>query len=397
MTRPSLPAGLLGLLLAAWPLASPAAPRFEAQVIDPDILTGYGLAIGDVDGDGDADVLLADKRDFVWYENPEWTKNHFWSEAVGESRLKKKDNVCIAARDINGDGKVEVAVGANWNPGETVSEEKSGSIWFLGSLGRIMPVRLPHEPTTHRMHWITASGGKPELVVLPLHGRGNRNGAGENGVRVLSYRPPEDLTSSAWKTTLLSDDLHKTHNFDVFHRGKGGLDQVLIGGAEGTRLLVQDGQKWINATPVLPGMKEGVGEIRWGSPARNRLVPMIATIEPMHGDKVVTYTIPPGKQKWQREVLDESLNQGHALAVADVLGTGRLQVIAGWRSPDKDQKVGIRLYSADDQGQWATYLIDDNTMACEDLKVADLNGDGKLDIVACGRASKNVVIYWNKG
>ena len=41
-------------------------------------------------------------------------------------------------------------------------------------------------------------------------------------------------------------------------------------------------------------------------------------------------------------------------------------------------------------------LIDDNTMACEDLTIADLNGDGKLDIVAAGRATKNLKIYFNE-
>jgi hypothetical protein len=35
-------------------------------------------------------------------------------------------------------------------------------------------------------------------------------------------------------------------------------------------------------------------------------------------------------------------------------------------------------------------------MACEDLKTADLNNDGKPDIIAAGRASKNLVIYWNQ-
>ena len=35
-------------------------------------------------------------------------------------------------------------------------------------------------------------------------------------------------------------------------------------------------------------------------------------------------------------------------------------------------------------------------ITCEDLKVADLNSDGKPDVIAAGRGSKNVVIYWNK-
>jgi hypothetical protein len=35
-------------------------------------------------------------------------------------------------------------------------------------------------------------------------------------------------------------------------------------------------------------------------------------------------------------------------------------------------------------------------MACEDLKIADLNNDGRPDIIAAGRATKNVIIYWNE-
>jgi hypothetical protein len=50
-----------------------------------------------------------------------------------------------------------------------------------------------------------------------------------------------------------------------------------------------------------------------------------------------------------------------------------------------------------DGSEWKQHaVIDDNTMACEDMKAADLDGDGDLDLVAAGRATKNVVIYWNK-
>jgi hypothetical protein len=41
--------------------------------------------------------------------------------------------------------------------------------------------------------------------------------------------------------------------------------------------------------------------------------------------------------------------------------------------------------------------VDDNGMACEDLCLADLNGNGKLDLIATGRATKNVRIYFNQG
>ena len=78
--------------------AEPAIPRFKAVVIDTKIEIGYGVAVADVDGDGKPDIVLADKSQFVWYRNPTWEK------FILSEYLTKLDNVCIAARDIDGDG-----------------------------------------------------------------------------------------------------------------------------------------------------------------------------------------------------------------------------------------------------------------------------------------------------
>ncbi|RQP14073.1 MAG: hypothetical protein EAS52_18185, partial [Parapedobacter sp.] len=49
-------------------------PSFEQQLVDDQVSIGYGIAIGDVDGDGKPDILLADKKAFVWYRNGDWKK-----------------------------------------------------------------------------------------------------------------------------------------------------------------------------------------------------------------------------------------------------------------------------------------------------------------------------------
>ena len=110
----------------------------------------------------------------------------------------------------------------------------------------------------------------------------------------------------------------------------------------------------------------------------------------MHGNAVVVYD-----SDKKRTVLDERLNQGHGLVCGQFLGGPRQQVVAGWREKDAEGKVGIRMYVWEN-AQWSAHSIDDNTMACEDIKAADLNGDGKLDLIASGRATKNVVVYWNE-
>ena len=61
-------------------------------------------------------------------------------------------------------------------------------------------------------------------------------------------------------------------------------------------------------------------------------------------------------------------------------------------------KVGIKVFTSEDykMAKWTPTVVDDGGMACEDLVLADLNGDGKLDIAAAGRATKNVKVYFNE-
>ena len=268
------------------------------------------------------------------------------------------------------------------------------------------PVQLPHDPTTHRMRWVNTGQKKHALVVLPLHGRGNRGGQGK-GVNVTAYFPPSAPSAGGnWKTAIINNELHKTHNFDSVTEGDSG-DSVVIAGAEGARAVWYAEGKWQSSDLTLPDMNGGAGEIRIGKanpfgvygerPLSQKNT--YACIEPLHGNTVAVYEVEGGKggkTRWQRTVLDDRLAQGHALEYADVLGTGSLQVIAGWRNPDKKGKVGIKIYVRNEEGKWKTHLLDDNKMACEDLKIADLNKDGKLDIIACGRATRNVIIYWNR-
>lgn len=371
-------------------------PTFRAETIDSKVVIGYGTAIGDVDGDGKPDILLADKKQFVWYQNPDWTR-HIIAE-----NLTEQDNVCIAARDINGDGKVEIAVGAEWDPGDTVN---SGSVHYLippeDRTQMWTPVKLHNEPVVHRMRWLQITEDEFVLVVAPLHGRGNKNGQGD-GVRLLAYHVPENVRDE-WKLDLLDDTHHFTHNFDPAQWDPSTVsEEVLYIGQEGATLISYENGEWQNR----PFEKiEAGGEIRMGLLSNSQ--PYVVTIEPWHGTHLVFYrsafrrgSADGGLTKiTNRIVLDDSFNQGHAIATGDLLGNGSQQVVAGWRNPNADGKVGVKLYYPVDEGatRWESTLIDDNKMATEDIRLSDLNGDGRLDIVAAGRSTHNLKIYWNLG
>ncbi len=369
-------------------------PQFEAQTIDSKVNIGYGTAIGDVDGDKKPDIILADKKQFVWYQNPTWKR------FVLAENLTPLDNVCLAARDIDGDGQVEIAVGGQWNPGDT---NNSGAVFYLeppkDRRERWRAIKLPHEPTVHRMRWVKLGAKKYTLVVAPLHGRGNRGGQGA-GVKLLSYHRPEN-PDQPWATTVVDDSLHVTHNLDPCQWDMASeSEELLYVGREGALLLSYEKGKWLRQSLArIPGG----GEIRMGLHKENRH--FVATIEPLHGSALVYYaTGYRGNGPKQRDaltgriVLDDKLNAGHAIATGDLFGNGSQQVVAGWRSPNAAKKVGVKLYYPTDASAktWSSIVIDDNGMATEDLRLADLNGDGRLDIIAAGRATHNLKVYWNR-
>src|SRR4051794_29210263 len=203
--NPAAPLLLLSLALAVnLSRAEPKSPHFRAVEIDSKIEIGYAVTVADVDGDKKPDILVVDKRQVVWYRNPTWEK------FVIAENLTQLDNVCIAAADIDGDGKAEIAVGAGWNPGDTLN---SGAVFYLVApkdrTQKWEAVELHHEPTVHRMRWMRNKSGHYDLVVVPLHGRGNKAGEGA-GVRILAYKMPAD-PRGPWETELLNDAWHMTH------------------------------------------------------------------------------------------------------------------------------------------------------------------------------------------
>ena len=370
------------------PVSAEEIPEFKWKAVEIDsIEIGYGLQMADVNGDGRTDIVLADKKTFQWYESPTWKKH------IIARDLTVRDNVCITARDIDGDGRCEIAVGGQWNYRESL---KDGAVFYLippeDRTKLWTPVRLYNEPSTHRMHWVKGRSNQFQLVVKPLRGRGSVDGDGP-GLRVLEYFMPAD-PKDEWKFGVVCDFMHLSHNFHPVNWDEDDEEELIIAGKEGVWHFDRQKDDW-KATQLT---KQFAGEIRDGRLPNGKR--FIVTIEPKHGSVSAVYSEPARKGNlWEPvKVLDEALKDGHALACADYLGVGSDQIVVGWRAMNDPGVPGIKLFRPlnKDGSEWRDTRISAERVAVEDIKVADLNDDGKVDIVAAARQTKNLVIFFNE-
>ena len=374
---------------------------WQVSQIVSDLTVGYAVHLCDLNSDGKTDVLVLDSRRIVAYYAPDFKPTEIAKD------FAKPDLVCITSMDVNGDGRLDLVVGADWKPFNTKS---GGTIQWLrqpalaGEKWTVTPIT--EEPTIHRIKTADLDGdGKPEVIAVALMGyeaSAKANWMDGRPVRVLSLKPGIKPESDPWCIQTLDQSLHVVHNFlPIREQGKDPF--VITASYEGLGRLVLDKKglggklKQLHAgNQEKPSSNRGASEVARGKDASGN--EMFATVEPWHGNQIVTYEQNADKL-WTRKVLDEQLKWGHAVGLFDLDNDGIDEVVAGIRdnlSDNPGKRRGVRIYRRDksDLTKWIGFVLEDGGVAVEDMAIADLNGDGLKDIVVSGRATQNARIYF---
>ncbi len=367
--------------------------KFRAQQIATDFGVGYAVVTGDVNGDKRPDVVAINGTELAWFQAPTWEKHVM----IGKGSTVA-DNVTLALHDIDRDGRLDVALGAGWTGQNTgtlqwVRQNAPGTTpaWEVFPIGA--------ERTLHRSRWADVDGnGSPELVVAPLHGADNKGPAWEGaGARLLVFTPPANPAKDPWPVQVADNQNHIFHNFLPVNMDADKQEELVTASREGLFVI----KRRPDGTWLRTQIGEGVpGEVKVGRVGGRR---MFATVEPWHGNGIAIYAEQP-KGLWAKTTIESGLLDGHALGWADFDGDGNDELVAGWRGA---KQPGLALYTINRDGTLGTKTMIDDAgvtkdpatmgMATEDLAVADLNNDKRPDIVAAGRATRNIKIYWNEG
>jgi hypothetical protein len=367
MTRYMIAAALC-LSAAAWTAGRPGEIAFTKHTID--LGASEAAAITDVNGDGKPDIVSGE----YWYEAPAWTPHRFRTLDFTNNYI---DDFSDLPLDVNGDGRPDI-VSCSWfsrrlfwneNPGRTGAQWKERDIEtgfpiefaFLvdldndGKANEVLPqFGSPKAP----LAWYEAKNGAfVKHVVAPAsngHGIGagdvNRDGRTDILTPKGWFEAPADPRAGDWKFHPAFDIESPGFMYVLDVDGDGRNDVV-------TSYAHNYGVFWMRQLP------DG------------------------------TFSKPI--------VIDDSWSQPHAITMVDLNGDGRMDFVTGKRfmahngkDPGEREPLGIYWFEYlkpepnAKKIEWVKHVIDYGTRTGGGMQipVADLDGDGDLDLVTPGKS-----------
>jgi hypothetical protein len=357
--------------------------QFVEHTIATDLPGGYQVVVFDLNQDGKPDLiaLASGMAELVWYENPHWQRHII---AGGFSQMI---NLAI----FNSGAHPIIVLASDFS---SEAKNSQGTVWVLepGSdvRGHWNKREIDRLPTSHRLRLADIDGlGRKVIINAPLTASQASSPDYRGHVPLVYYSPGE------WKRRLIGDENEGVmHGIFVTDWEGDGKDEILSASFSGIhRYQLNSDGRWlrteISRGDPAPWPKCGSSDVAVGQLKGRRF---LCSIEPWHGHQVAFYREEAGT--WIRQIIDDSLVEGHTIVAADLNGDGDDEIIAGYRGSGG----GVYIYTAqeDQRLPWIRRELDKGNIAAASCVVADLNGDGKPDIACIGSATANLKWYENR-
>ena len=373
MIRRPIAAALLALavLIPAWCLAEEGESiTFKRTQLDSKFRS-EGVAVGDFNYDGKMDISAGS----VYYAAPDWRMVPVLDEPKEFDPHNYSDSFCNFADDINRDGRTDLVV---------VGFPGKETWWF----------EQPASPQgAWKRHVATPITNNESPAMLDVDGDGRRELLlGYDPGQYIGYAKP--AYRGQWSLVAVSAD--KAPGTNRFSHGIGAGD---VNGDGRTDVLVKEG--WWEAPA-------GASETAWrfhAAPFGEDCAQMYVYDFDGDGDNDVLSSsahrigiwwheqLPDG---WKTHTIFKDISQTHSLNLVDINGDDLPDIVTGKRwwahgpkgdvNPDAPAVVyWFELKREAGKPTWTPHRIDDNSGVGTQFEVADVNGDGLLDVVTANK------------
>lgn len=354
------------------------AVSFKKTVLDT-AFRSEGVAVGDFNNDGKLDIAAGT----VYYAAPDW-KMHLIGDKAPEFDPKNySQSFQNFADDLNGDGLTDLIVVEF--PGVTTA-------WFEQP-------KTPGSPW--KRHEITKITNNESPLYEDIDGDGRRELVCSVGEHYALLRPQAD-PYAPWSIQIISQaDANLARKY--YH----GLGVGDVNGDGRKDVLIAEGWWEAPADPKAPGPWK-FHRVDFCPPCAHMVVydydgdgdnDIISSSAHAYGNWLNEQT-PEG---FKRHEIDRSFSQTHAVCLADINSDGKPDFVTGKRwwahakgDPGVDEPAVLywfELKQENGKARWIPHQIDHNSGVGTQFEVADVNGDGLLDIVV---ANKKGVFYFEQ-
>ena len=362
---------------------TPLDGGWTSHTIDGSASGAISACAADIDGDGDPDVLVAayDANQFIIYENsgagpPAWTKHAFSNVASGA--------VSVCAADLDRDGDLDL-VGATQNADDVLWYQNDGTLnlanWTLwtvdGSFDGVQSVTTADVDGDGYLDVLAAAVNADDVVWYENDGTPAGNGWTKRTIDPLldgaSAAVPADLDGDGDVDVLAAGQIANDVTwYENDGAGPPGWTRHTIDGTASGALAVVAEDLDRDGDMDLMAACAGAGTIVW---YRNVTIHRSATFSPGHG-------------------VAPSLNAVPACATGDMDGDGDLDVVAADYSLNQ---VSWHENVSGDGSAWTTRILSNSVAGAYSVSTADVDGDGDLDVLCAARVAADVIWFENDG